>query len=200
MTDFMAKNTINDIIRTIFATIDRVVYLLMSILYEIFFAVASFDMLGGDLIRDIYGRVQLILGVFMVFKLAISILQGIVNPDTVYDKKQGMGKIVTRIIVSLIMLVLIAPFDIPNPSNEWEKSVNDNGILFGSLFSLQNRVLANNTIGRIIVGRTDTSSDSTTGNQIYSVGKTFSSTILKTFTRRTAGRKRSRNNKCKPGL
>ena len=118
MTDYMPKNTIYDIIRAIFATLDRVVYSLMTILYEIFFTVATSDILGGEMIRNIYYRVQLILGVFMVFKLAVSILQGIVNPDLAYDKKgKGMSTIIIRIIVSLIMLVLIAPINIPSPSN-----------------------------------------------------------------------------------
>ena len=184
MTDYMPKNTIYDIIRAIFATLDRVVYSLMTILYEIFFTVATSDILGGEMIRNIYYRVQLILGVFMVFKLAVSILQGIVNPDLAYDKKgKGMSTIIIRIIVSLIMLVLIAPINIPSPSNEWEQKVNNNGILFGTLFSLQNRVLSNNTIGRIITGTTDNATGSNSSSDLSKIGKTFSSTILKSFVR-----------------
>lgn len=183
MTDYMIKNTISDIVRLIFATIDRIVYTLMELLYSIFFTVATADILGGEMIKNMYYRVQLILGVFMIFKLAVTILQGIISPEAVLDKKQGMGKIVSRIVVSLIMLALITPINVPNPSNEWEKQLNNNGLLFGSLFSLQNRLLNNNTIGRIILGTTDTATDATSPDNLLDASRTFTTTILKTFVR-----------------
>lgn len=180
MTDWFPRNPVTTMFRLIFSLIDSVVYWLMTLLYELFFAVAGVDFLGGDILRSIYGRVQLILGVFMIFKLATSILQGIVNPDAVVDKKQGMGTIVTRIIVSLLMLTLIAPINIPSPSNEWEKQVHDNGLLFGTLFSLQNRILSNNTIGRLIVGA-NVADEIGSSKNLAKTGKIFSTTVLKTF-------------------
>lgn len=179
MTDYFPRNPIYSAIRTLFAVIDQVVYFLMSILYEIFFAVAGVDFLSGDVIRSIYSRVQIILGVFMIFKLAVSILQGLVSPDVILDKKRGMGTIVSRIITSLLMLALIAPMNI-SASNEWERQVNNNGLLFGTLFSLQNRILANNTIGRLIVGN-NISEEFTSSKSLSETGRVFSTTVLKTF-------------------
>lgn len=179
MTDYFPRNPIYSAIRSLFAVIDWVVYFLMSILYEIFFAVAGVDFLSGDVIRSIYSRVQIILGVFMIFKLAVSILQGLVSPDVILDKKRGMGTIVSRIITSLLMLALIAPMNI-SASNEWERQVNNNGLLFGTLFSLQNRILANNTIGRLIVGN-NISEEFTSSKSLSETGRVFSTTVLKTF-------------------
>lgn len=181
MTEWFPKNPVYSVIRGVFVFIDMVVYTLMGWLYELFFAVAGVDFLSGDVVSSIYYRIQLILGVFMIFKLAVSILQGIVNPDSVYDKKAGMGKIITRIITSLIMLSLMAPLSISSPSNEWERQVNNNGLLFGTLFSLQNRVLSNNTIGRIILGTSD--DDITSSKSLSETGNMFASTVLKTFFR-----------------
>ena len=179
MTDYFPRNPIYSAIRSLFAVIDQVVYQLMSFLYEIFFAVAGVDFLSGDVIRSIYSRVQIILGVFMIFKLAVSILQGLVSPDVILDKKRGMGTIVSRIITSLLMLALIAPMNI-SASNEWERQVNSNGLLFGTLFSLQNRILANNTIGRLIVGN-NISEEFTSSKSLSETGRVFSTTVLKTF-------------------
>lgn len=179
MTDYFPRNPIYSAIRSLFSVIDWVVYQLMSFLYEIFFAVAGVDFLGGDIIRSIYSRVQIILGVFMIFKLAVSILQGLVSPDVILDKKRGMGTIVSRIITSLLMLALIAPMNI-SASNEWERQVNSNGLLFGTLFSLQNRILANNTIGRLIVGN-NISEEFTSSKSLSETGRVFSTTVLKTF-------------------
>ena len=179
MTDYFPRNPIYSAIRSLFSVIDWVVYQLMSFLYEIFFAVAGVDFLSGDVIRSIYSRVQIILGVFMIFKLAVSILQGLVSPDVVLDKKRGMGTIVSRIITSLLMLALIAPMNI-SASNEWERQVNSNGLLFGTLFSFQNRILANNTIGRLIVGN-NISEEFTSSKSLSETGRVFSTTVLKTF-------------------
>lgn len=180
MTDWFPRNPAITVFRMLFAMVDGIVYWLMTGLYEIFFAIAGVDFLGGEIVKSIYSRVQLILGVFMIFKLSVSILQGLVSPDTVLDKKRGMGTIVTRIITSLLMLALITPMNIPSPSNEWEKQVNDNGLLFGTLFSFQNRVLANNTIGRLIVG-SNVADQVTSSKNLSNTGRLFSNTVLKTF-------------------
>lgn len=181
MTDWLPRNPIVTMFRNIIAVIDQIVYTLMSYLYQIFFAVASVDFLNGDVVSSIYQRVQLILGVFMIFKLAVSILQGIMSPDAVYDKKGGMGKIITRIIVSLIMLALMAPINVPSPSNEFEKQIDSNGLLFGTLFSLQNRVLSNNTIGRLMLGTSDAAENATSSESLKQTGDLFATTVLKTF-------------------
>ena len=181
MTDWLPRNPIVTMFRNIIAVIDQIVYTLMSYLYQIFFAVASVDFLNGDVVSSIYQRVQLILGVFMIFKLAVSILQGIMSPDAVYDKKGGMGKIITRIIVSLIMLALMAPINVPSPSNEFEKQIDSNGLLFGTLFSLQNRVLSNNTIGRLMLGTSDAAENATSSQSLKQTGDLFATTVLKTF-------------------
>lgn len=185
MTDWFSKNILNDAIRVLFSFLDKIAYWFMSVVYEIFFVVASTDILSGDIVVNIYYRVQVILGVFMVFKLAVSVLQAIVSPDSVFDKKsgKGTGAIITRIVVSLVMLSLISPIKIPNPQNEWEEKVNNNGLLFGTLFSLQNRILSNNTIGRLILGSDEITTNGTSATNLAKIGKTFSSTILKTFVR-----------------
>lgn len=88
----------------------------------------------------------------MLFKLSVTILEGIMDPARITDKKAGAGKIISRIITSLVILALITPINIPSPSNKWEKQVNNNGILFGALYSLQERILSNNTIGKLVLG------------------------------------------------
>ena len=68
-------SVMSDIIRSIFAFLDRPAYWLLGIMYQLFFNVASADLFSNDTIMKFYGRVQLILGVFMMFKLALIILK-----------------------------------------------------------------------------------------------------------------------------
>lgn len=171
--------------------LDGLIYWLLGLTYKIFFNVASAELFTNETIKNFYGRVQLILGVFMIFKLAVSIIKGIVNPDSVTDKSNGMGNLVTRIIFTLVMLTLIVPINIPNPQTEYDKQLNNNGLLFGTLYSFQNRILANNTVGRLILGTTDGmkirdddgSTLNDTDQKLEDAANLFTSTILKGFIR-----------------
>lgn len=187
MTDYMTANTINDLFRSLFALLDKAAYLLLGWMYEILFNVASADIFSNDTVQKFYGRVQLIIGVFMLFKLAVSIIQGIVNPDTFTDKKQGFSSIITRVVFALIMLTVLTPINIPGARSSYEINLNNNGLLFGTLFELQDRILENNTLGRLILGTNDgVSKNNTALSQSEKLKKSsnmFTATILKGFVR-----------------
>ncbi len=176
---------IRDAFRLVFASLDFVVYSLLGIVYELFFNVASAEILSNSTVMTFFGRVQLILGVFMMFQLAMTILKGIVNPDSFTDAKSGAGNLITRIITALVLLTLLIPINIPNARNEYEDQVRKNGVLFGTLYSLQHRLLANNTLGKLIFGNSSpdyVSSDSNM-SELKKSSKVFTSTILKSFYR-----------------
>ena len=198
MTDTSNAGTINDLFRSLGSALNRGAYFLLSIMYQIFFNVASAQLFENETIKNFYGRIQLIIGVFMVFKLSISILQGIMNPDQFMDPKSGFGSFITRVITALFLLTVLVPISIPDveEANSYEKYINNNGILFGTLYSLQNRILSNNTLGRLILGTTDgdvedTSNDESDGlseserqnKKLEKSANIFTSTILKGFLR-----------------
>ena len=176
-----------DAIRKILSFFDRAAFWLLGLVYELFFNVASADLFANSSLMKFYGRMQLILGVFMMFQLALTILKGIVNPDTITDSKSGGAmQFVYRIAVSLVLLTLLVPFE-TGRSNEFEKQISNNGLLFGTLYSLQNRILANNTIGRLVLGTNETnyfSTDLSAGREtLRTSARVFTSTILKGFYR-----------------
>lgn len=182
-----AASVISDIVRTIFSVLDRPAYWLLGIMYQLFFNVASADLFSNDTIMKFYGRVQLILGVFMMFKLALIILKGIVEPEGFFGGKKGdssAGGFITKVITGLIILTLMMPISIPGASNEYEIQINNNGILFGTLYSLQHRLLANNTLGRFILGNDDMAEDYTNDtDELKKSARIFTSSILKGFYR-----------------
>ena len=193
----MNQNTpatlLNDIFRSVFTFIDRPCFWLLGLMYKIFFNVASADIFSSGTILSFYKRVQLIIGVFMLFQLTITIVKGIINPEEMTDGKSGKNNVIYRVMVSLFMLVAIMPINIPNAKSEYQIQLNNNGLLFGTLFSLQNRILSNNTIGRLVLGTTSVSSTSTSSTTTTSSNSTeenleksaniFTTTVLKGFIR-----------------
>lgn len=181
-----AAGVLSDAIRGLFSWLDRPAFWLLGLVYQLFFNVASATLFSGETIMNFFSRVQLILGVFTMFQLAMSILKGIVNPDNFFGKDKGVKSIISRIVIALVMLTLITPISIPAAKNEYEKQINNNGILFGTLYSLQHRLLSNNTLGRLILGTTDTSPSYVSGDsddELKTSSRVFASTVLKSFYR-----------------
>ena len=187
-------NFIIDAIRWVFSAIDWVLFSLLGWVYEIFFDVTTVEFLSGETIKNFVGRVQLILGVLVLFKLTISILQAIVNPDMVSDKNNGFSAIIKRVVICLVMLTMLVPINIPSARNEYERQLNNNGLLFGTLYSLQSRIMANNTLGKLILGTNSNSSTITvekTGNsqaqKMKAIKDDFVSAIIAAFVPRNDG-------------
>ena len=172
-----------DNLRGICSLFDYVSYFFLSYSYQLFFNIARLNFLDAETIFNVISRIQLVVGVFMMFQLAMTVIKGIINPASFTDKKTGFGNVLMRIAVSLTLLAMLVPLNIPSPRNEYEKQINNNGILFGTLYSLQRRVLANNTIGRLIFGNdnTDYTSSSSDDESLFTTGNKFTTTVVKAF-------------------
>ena len=179
-----SSNVGRDLVRMVLSTLDRPAYWLLGIVYQLFFNVASADLFSNNTIMKFYGRVQVILGVFMMFQLAMTFLRGIVEPDS-FSKDKGGGSLIRRVATSLILITILMPISIGSPRNEYEKQLNNNGLLFGTLYSLQHRILSNNTLGRLVLGTTDSQTTfmADDDDELSESARIFTSTILKGFYR-----------------
>lgn len=174
-----------NILRTVFSTIDTAIYTLISYMYQILFEIANSTIISQEILRDLYGRVQLILGVIMIFKFATSILQVIINPDLLNDAKKGTGKVISRVVVMLVLLVSIMPLNIPSEyakKGSYNEYINNNGILFGTLYSLQHRILSNNTLEKVVFGTSSMTKDGITIDSKKS-GTRMAAYVLRGFVR-----------------
>ena len=122
--------------------------------YQILFSISRAEFVNSGLLQNIFNRIELVIGIFMLFKLTISVIQGIIDPDKFSDSKKGFSNIIMRTFIALFMFALLVPISIPDDvvTNSYEEKVRDNGILFGILFSLQDRLLNNNVLGKMVLG------------------------------------------------
>lgn len=171
-------------LRSMIAAFDESIYFLLYNVFRLFFNITRLNLVDGKIVFDIFSRVQLIIGIFMLFQLTMTVIKGIVNPNSFMDSKSGgAGNIIMRIIIALILLSLLVPLNIPSPKNEYEKQINNNGVLFGTLYSLQYRVLNKDVFGRLILGE---NAGDYTGNQpdnmkLDEFADSFVGRILKIF-------------------
>lgn len=142
----------------------RALFALVSFSYNMIMALASIDLFGGygtevgTSLSTLTTRLYILLGVFMLFKVGFSMLQYITSPDKMTDKQSGIGNIIKRTIISLVVLVMFNP-------------------VLTAAMDLQRIVLEENILGRIILG---VSGDSQ--NYQKNFGDILPSTIITSLT------------------
>ena len=153
----MEANWFLNILRMLFTFLDRLVYALITYLYQLFLYLTNLDIFkmstltnnstaGDNVILNFASRIYALLGIFMLFRVSFSILQYMVNPDDFSDKGKGFGKMVTNILVSLVLIVTV-PY------------------IFQTAFEVQKVVLESNLSGKLILADS-TSIDSTSTKEM----------------------------------
>lgn len=90
--------------RTFFGYLAATIYSLIEYIYHVFELLGRAEIVNSDFIKGIYTKVGIILSLFMVFKLTFSLIQSLVDPDKLTDKKNGYGQIIFRCIISIVLL------------------------------------------------------------------------------------------------
>lgn len=95
-------------LRGLFASINYCIYSLIQWIIQGIFDIANLPS-NFTLMEEMRTRIYVILGVFMVFKITISLLNYMLNPDAMTDKEKGAGKLVVRTITACAFLIVL-PF------------------------------------------------------------------------------------------
>ena len=95
----------------------NVAYVFMNLIAGIYTSVAkNYDMMMRfihgfesetffEKIQVVEDNIYVLVAVFMLFRITISLIEYLIDPDKINDKQQGGGKLVTRIIISLLLVV-----------------------------------------------------------------------------------------------
>lgn len=147
---------IKDALRSVAAALDSLIYQVVAFLYKLFFFVSSTEIFQNDAVRNVSKNFQLLVAVVVMFSLSISLVNYIVNPDNMKGGKVPASKLVTKVITSLILLLTI-------------------NIIFATAYRLQNAIIENNFVGKLILG------DKAQSFDVESMGMSFSKSILSAF-------------------
>lgn len=147
---------VQNLFRTLMFFLDNIVYGLIPEIYKIFVYLSELNLYGDSSspIQKLVSHIYVLLGIFMLFKISFSLLQYIVDPSAFRDSSKGMGKLVTNVLVTLVLLVSV-PF------------------IFDKAMDLQTEIVQSNVIGQLILGTSmgDLQSDDESNNTIQEVEK-----------------------------
>lgn len=120
-------------LRTLFFSLDKVIYGLIDDVYGLLLQLTRTSVFSEESIHQFAERIYALVGIFMLFKVTVSLVNYVLNPDDFTDKEKGLGSIVKHVILSLVMVVLV-PY------------------IFNEAFELQSIILEENTIMNLIFG------------------------------------------------
>lgn len=122
------------LLRKLLIYICKPIYKLIKYMYSIFYNLANTRLFSNqDVIQQLSSNIYVLVSVVMLFAFSVTILSAIVNPDLLNDKKKGVTAIFKRSIIGLALMILI-PFG------------------FNQLYKIQENIMTNSTIEKIIVG------------------------------------------------
>ncbi len=116
-----------------FMSLDTTLFNFIGTLYDLLIAISRTSILSQGDIASFAARIEILLGIFMLFKVSFSLITYVVNPDEFSDKSKGFGKLIQSSVISLVLLVLV-PY------------------IFQMAFSLQAKVLDDNILAKLLLG------------------------------------------------
>ena len=152
------------LIRILLAAIDIVVYWLLELVYSLFIAISSAGIFSQATIQSFATRIYVFLGLIMVFKVSISLVTYIMNPDNFSKGDVGAPALLKGFIFALVGIVLV-PY------------------AFEIAYSFQRVILKENVIGNLILGMGHDENSEFSDSFIESGGKYMADTVYNAFYR-----------------
>ena len=135
--------------------IDIIIAFFIEKIYGLIMDLAGIT-LKDDLFANMTNNVYMLIGLFMLFKLALSVISFVVNPDNLFSKDSSFSKLLQKIVVTLVMLTMFPT-------------------VFSVMKNIQTIILKDNVIARLFFDMQVTSSDlKSTGKEVaYYVFSSF---------------------------
>lgn len=123
-------------------TIDGLIYNLICYVTEIFNSLVKLNVFTNEGYNDIVSRIYIVLGLIMLFVLAYSLLKAIINPENFSKGETSFSKLIGNTVSSLIIIAILPT-------------------VFSVAFNIQNSLVNQGTIYKIILGNDSNNSSST---------------------------------------
>ena len=122
----------------IFLYLYGVIYDLVDWVYQIFISLSELNLFDDADYNRIVGRIYIVLGVFMLFVLAYSLLKAVINPDEFAKGEASFPNLIKNVVISLIIIAVLPT-------------------VFTYAYNIQNAILKQGTIPQLIFGNSNAS-------------------------------------------
>ena len=84
-------------------------YTFLGTLYNFLVGLSDIEFLKKTYLEDFTTTVYVLAGIFMLFRVAVSFLSAIVDPDKLSDKNESPSKLLTRMIIVIVLMIALVP-------------------------------------------------------------------------------------------
>lgn len=121
------------ILTFLFAWIDSIVAKMITLVYNLLMNLSNLVLYSDSIVKTLGQRIGIVLGIFMLFRLAVTLINYMISPEKFSDNKTGSSQLVKNIIVSLVLLATI-------------------NTIFETAYMVQKRIVESGIIQKIFFG------------------------------------------------
>lgn len=92
-------------IRELYLRLDMVAFSFIDNIYSLFNAIASESLITNTVIKQVLNNVYVLVGIFAFFRIAMLLINSIINPDALNKQGAGLSKIFVNTVIMLVLLV-----------------------------------------------------------------------------------------------
>lgn len=148
--DADTANIIKDAMRGLSYFLCEFIYELIVWMYKVFDRLCNSRILDSAALETIAERVGILLGLIMLFMVVFSVIQMVLEPDKLTDKEKGIGNILKKIILVMVMLGVSSS-------------------VFSLMYGIQKKVIASNVIQKFLLPYEVTGNESFGGVLSYNL-------------------------------
>lgn len=141
---------------------DGIIFNLINVCYQIFYALSRVRIFDESVFNGIFSRFYILIGICTLFFLAYSLLKVIVNPDNMTKGNYAPGKLISKILISIILLSLVPT-------------------IFNKSYQIQNVIMDNDIIGKVIFDNDTNYVNDSENNMVRTGGRTIAMTFWSAF-------------------
>lgn len=91
--------------RTIGIWIDSIAFGLVDNIYDLIYAFASATFFEESMILTIMNNTYIAISIFALFRIALILVNAMINPDKLSDKENGLGSVLRNLVVMFVLLI-----------------------------------------------------------------------------------------------
>lgn len=92
-------------VREVFFMLDMVPYSLIDNVYNLFYEVSTQNLITETVVNQVLSNVYVLVGIFAFFRIALLLINSIINPDALNKEGVGLSRIFVNTIIMLVLLV-----------------------------------------------------------------------------------------------
>lgn len=124
--------------RTIGIWIDSIAYGLIDNIYNLIDVLASGTLFEENTILTIMNNTYIVISIFALFRIALILVNAMINPDKLNDKENGIGSVLRNLVIMFVLLIFTP-------------------MLFREAYYIQKTVVDNHYISKIFNGKVESS-------------------------------------------